>query len=172
MSLLYIWSSSDGIVKDQRNANLYCDGSWSPFGEDETKVSRCGDQRVLVRALRLVLQLPVLTVNYSHKEIGKYIREKEISYLHINRDIERKGERERKRVREIKNRETVRVNTWPPASLYDRGRTPWRTDGETERLNVIFFIFWKCIWEIRTGNPSLAVKILNSTPKGKVKRLG
>ena len=33
-----------------------------------------------------------------------------------------------------------------------------------ERLNVIF-IFWKCIWEIRTNNPSLAVKILNATPR-------
>ena len=30
------------------------------------------------------------------------------------------------------------------------------------RLNVIF---WKCIWEIRTDNPSLAVKILNGTPQ-------
>ena len=25
--------------------------------------------------------------------------------------------------------------------------------------------FWKCIWEIRTDNPSLAVKILNGTPR-------
>ena len=143
MSLLYIWSSSDGIVKDQRNANLYCDGSWGPFGEDETKVSRCGDQRVLVRALRLVLQLPVLTVNYYQKEIGKYIREKEISYLHINRDIERKGERERKRVREIKNRETVRVNTWPPASLYDKRANPLKNRWRDREIERDFFYFLK-----------------------------
>ena len=34
-----------------------------------------------------------------------------------------------------------------------------------ERLNLIFYLFWKCIWEIRTDNPSLAVKILNGTPR-------
>ena len=31
-----------------------------------------------------------------------------------------------------------------------------------------FFIFWKCFWEIRTDNPSLAVKILNGTPRPNV----
>ena len=37
---------------------------------------------------------------------------------------------------------------------------------ERERVNVIFLIFFrKCIWEIRTDNPSLAVEILNGTPR-------
>ena len=40
-------------------------------------------------------------------------------------------------------------------------------DRYKERLNVIF-IFWKCIWEIRSDNPSLAVKILNDTPRPNV----
>ena len=31
-------------------------------------------------------------------------------------------------------------------------------------MQVIFFV-WKCIWEIRTDNPSLALKILNGTPR-------
>ena len=29
-------------------------------------------------------------------------------------------------------------------------------------------IFLKCIWEIQTGNPSLAMKILNGTPRPNV----
>ena len=31
-----------------------------------------------------------------------------------------------------------------------------------------FYFCWKCIWEIRTDNPSLAVKILNDTPRPNV----
>ena len=37
-----------------------------------------------------------------------------------------------------------------------------------ERLNVILIFFGKCNWEIRTDNPSLAVKILNDTPRPNV----
>ena len=35
-----------------------------------------------------------------------------------------------------------------------------------EGLNVFFVLFfWKCIWEIRTDNPSQAVEVLNGTPR-------
>ena len=66
---------------------------------------------------------------------------------YVERWRERKKQEDRYRKREIlryKDRET-----------------------ERDRLNVIF-IFWKCIWEIRTDNPSLAVKILNDTPRPNV----
>ena len=36
---------------------------------------------------------------------------------------------------------------------------------EREREKLIKVIFCKYIWEIRTGNPSLAGKILNGTPR-------
>ena len=39
---------------------------------------------------------------------------------------------------------------------------------EFRRLIERNFIFFKCIWEIRTDNPSLAVKILNNTPRPNV----
>ena len=49
------------------------------------------------------------------------------------------------------------------------GRKRWiERETERERLKVIFFIFLKCIWEIRTDNPSLAVKILIDTPRPNV----
>ena len=46
-------------------------------------------------------------------------------------------------------------------------------DRERERERQIeierdFYFFLKCIWEIRTDNPSLAVKILNDTPRPNV----
>ena len=42
------------------------------------------------------------------------------------------------------------------------------TKRKAGEIECVFLIFLKCISEIRTDNPSLAVKILNGTPRPNV----
>ena len=52
-------------------------------------------------------------------------------------------------------------------------QTERQKEREIERDKLMKVFFFKCIWEIRADNPSLAVKVMNETNQFfQVKRLG